>query len=88
MGGAAALLGQYEEARQNYQEATKICAEMRFRPELALTGLQLAELLLDHFPQERAEAISHLDFTIGEFRERKMQRSMERALGNKEILKA
>ena len=61
---------------------------MRFRPEIALTRLQLAELLLDHYPEERAEALEHLDFAIGEFRDMKMQPSLERALRHKDILKA
>ncbi|MGA8848811.1 MAG: protein kinase [Dehalococcoidia bacterium] len=88
LGGAAALLGRYEEARKYYQEAIKACTEMRFRPELALTCLQLAELLLEHYPKERAEALEHLDFAIKEFREMKMQPSLERALRHKGILKA
>jgi tetratricopeptide (TPR) repeat protein len=88
LGGAAALLGRYEEARQHYQEAIRICTEMRFRPELALTRLQLAELLLEQYPQEKSEAIAHLNFAIAEFREMKMQPSLERALRHKEIIKA
>ena len=88
LGGAAALLGRYDEARQYYQEAIKVCTEMRFRPELALTRLQLAELLLEHYPAEKKEALEHLDFAIKEFREMKMQPSLERALRHKDILKA
>jgi tetratricopeptide (TPR) repeat protein/archaellum biogenesis ATPase FlaH len=88
LGGAAALLGRYDEARQHYKEAIKVCTEMKFRPELALTRLQLAELLLDLYPDEKAEALEHLDFAIKEFREMKMQPSLERALRRKEILKA
>ncbi len=41
---------------------------MRFRPETALTRLQLAELLLEHYPEERSEVLEHLDFAISEFR--------------------
>jgi tetratricopeptide (TPR) repeat protein len=88
LGGAAALLGNYEEARNHYHEAIRVCTEMRFRPELALTRLQLAELLLEHYPDEKKEALEHLDFAIKEFREMKMQPSLERALSHKEILKA
>ncbi len=88
LGGAAALLGKYDEARQYYQEAIKICTEMPFRPELALSRLQLAELLLEHYPDEKKEALEHLDFAIKEFREMKMQPSLERALRHKDILKA
>ena len=61
---------------------------MKFRPELALTRLQLAELLLHHYPKEQAEALEHLDFSIQDFKDMKMQPSLERALRHKEILKA
>ena len=88
LGGAAAFLGRHDEARKYYQEAIRVCTEMRFRPELALTHLQLAELLLEHYPKERAEALEHLDFAIKEFQDIKMQPSLERALRHKEILKA
>ena len=88
LGGAAALLGRHEEARKYYQEAVKVSTEMKFRPELALTRLQLAELLLEHYPKERAEALEHLDFAISEFRDMKMRPWLERALRHKEILKA
>ena len=61
---------------------------MRFRPELALSRLELAELLLDHYPDEKKEALEHLDFAIKEFREMNMLPSLERAVRHKEILKA
>ncbi|OGP50632.1 MAG: hypothetical protein A2Y79_07030 [Deltaproteobacteria bacterium RBG_13_43_22] len=88
LGGAAVLLERYDEARNHYQEAIRICTEMKFRPELALSRLELAELLLKHYPHEKSEAIAHLDFVIPEFRDMKMQPSLERALRHKEILKA
>jgi tetratricopeptide (TPR) repeat protein len=88
LGGACNLLGRPEEARNHYQEAIKVATDMRFRPELALTRLQLAELLLEHYPDEKSEALEHLDFAIKEFREMKMQPSLERALRHKEILGA
>ena len=88
LGGAAALLDRPEEARQHYNEAIRVCTEMRFRPELALTRLQLAELILEHYPDEKSDALEHLDFAINEFREMKMQPSLERALRHKEILGA
>jgi len=88
LGAAAALLGRHQEARKHYREAIKVCTEMRFRPELALTRLQLAELLLEHYQKERAEALGHLDFAIKEFRDMKMQPWLERALRRKEILEA
>ncbi len=56
---------------------------VRCRPELALSRLGLAELLLDQYPDERAEALEHLDFAIDECREMKMQPALERALRRK-----
>jgi tetratricopeptide (TPR) repeat protein len=88
LGGAAALLERYDEARKYYDEAIKVCTEMKFRPELALTRLQFAELLLEHYPNEKKETVEHLDFAIKEFQEMKMQTYLERALRHKEILKA
>jgi tetratricopeptide (TPR) repeat protein/ribosomal protein L40E len=88
LGGASALLGRYDEAHKYYRQAINVCTEMKFRPELALSRLQLAELLLEHYPAEKKEALEHLDFAIKEFREMKMQPSLERALRHKDILKA
>ena len=88
LGGAAALLERYDEAREHYQRSLRVATEMNFRPELALTHLNFAELLLDHYPDEKTEALEHLDFAIKEFREMKMQPSLERALRRKDILKA
>jgi len=88
LGGAAALVGRHQEARKHYREAIKVCTTMRFRPELALSRLQLAELLLEHYPTEKKEALEHLDFAIKESQDMQMQPSLERALRHKEILKA
>jgi tetratricopeptide (TPR) repeat protein len=88
LGAAAALLGRPDEARSHYQTALAAVTEIKFRPEVALIHLQLAELLLEHYPKERAQALEHLDFAISEFRDMKMQPSLERALRHKEILKA
>jgi tetratricopeptide (TPR) repeat protein len=46
LGEAAVLLGQPAEARAYYQQALEVCARVRFRPEIAITRLRLAELLL------------------------------------------
>ena len=88
LGGASALLGDYNPARGYYAQALEAAGKIRFRPEIALTRLQLAELLLDHYSAERAEAMGHLDFAITEFGAMKMQPSLERALKRKAILGA
>jgi tetratricopeptide (TPR) repeat protein len=83
LGAAAALLERLDEARKYYDKAIKDCTEIGFRPELALSRLQLAELLLEHYPDEKQEALEHLDFAIKEFQDMKMQPSLERALRHK-----
>ena len=88
LGAAAALLGELDKARAYYQQALEVCAKVRFRPEIALTRLQLAELIFKHYLDERPQALEHLDFAIAEFREMKMQPSLERALKHKELLGA
>ncbi len=88
LGAGVALLGEIERARSYYNQALEVGNKVRFRPEVALTRLQLAELLLEHYPDERAEAIAHLDFAIAELRDMKMQPALERALSHREILKA
>jgi hypothetical protein len=88
LGDASVLLDKPDEARGFYLQAVEVCAKVRHRPELALTRLSLAELLLEHCPDERDAAIEHLDFAIGEFREMKMQPSLERALRHRGLLKA
>jgi tetratricopeptide (TPR) repeat protein len=88
LGAAAAFLSRPEEARAYYDEAMDMATRLRFRPEIALIRLQLAELLLEHYPDEKAQALEHLDFAIGEFREMKMEPTLERALKQRETLKA
>jgi len=87
-GAAAVLLGEPEKARTYYEQAMDVCTRARFRPELALTRLELAELLLAHYPDEKAAALEHLDFAIDELQGMKMRPSLERALRHKGLLKA
>src|SRR5712692_6661975 len=47
LGAASALLGDREAARRYYEQALEVAGKVRFRPEIALTHLQLAELLLE-----------------------------------------
>lgn len=46
-GAVATILGGPEKARVYFRKAIEVCERIRFRPELALTRLQLAELLLE-----------------------------------------
>jgi tetratricopeptide (TPR) repeat protein len=88
LGNGSVILGRPEEARAYYDEALEVCNNLRFRPEIALIRLDLAELLLEHYPEERDAAIEHLDFAISEFRGMKMQPSLERALRHRGLLRA
>jgi class 3 adenylate cyclase/tetratricopeptide (TPR) repeat protein len=88
LGAAAAFLGRPDEARTYYAQALDVAGKMRFRPEIALTRLELAELLLAHYPDEKAEALEHLDFAIGELRAMKMQPALERALKQRQAIEA
>ncbi|MGA2107752.1 MAG: hypothetical protein ABSH25_08905 [Syntrophorhabdales bacterium] len=45
-------------------------------------------MLLKHYPDEKAEALEHLDFAIRELREMKMPPTLERALKQRGVLKA
>jgi hypothetical protein len=81
------LLGEAEQAQAMSAAARAVCATVGFRSEAALKYWRYAELLLNE-PDEHAEAIGHLDITIAEFRDWKMQPSLERAPRHKEVLRA
>jgi tetratricopeptide (TPR) repeat protein len=88
LGDGAILLDRPSEAIALYELALDASTRARHRPELALTHLSLAELLLDHYPDEHDDAIAHLDFAIAELRDMRMQPALERALGRRGLLKA
>jgi hypothetical protein len=48
----------------------------------------MAELLLNQYEEERDATIEHLDFAIAEFREIKMQPSLEHAQRHRGLLNA
>jgi DNA-binding CsgD family transcriptional regulator len=80
LGEAATLLGRPAEARHSYEQALQVCQKIRFRPELALIRLDLAELLLKSYPSERARAADHLQIATAEFEAMHMQPGLTRAL--------
>ena len=104
LAGAAGLLGKPDEARAYTQQALEVSSTIANRPEIALTRLQLAELLGDGLGHQapdagrgprgtpptpsaaaaddprRIEAQEHLSFAISEFRDMKMQPSLDRAV--------
>jgi DNA-binding CsgD family transcriptional regulator len=81
LGDAASLAGDRETARMHYMRALEAAGKIRYRPELALTHLRLAELLLkDPDDTARSEGQEHLNIAIPELRDMKMQPALERAL--------
>jgi len=88
LAGAAACLGEVGKSRALLDSALADAIKVRNRPEVALCRLDLAELLLDHYPDERDAAIEHLDFAIAELRDMKIQPALARALGRRGLLKA
>jgi ATP/maltotriose-dependent transcriptional regulator MalT len=85
LGDAAVLLGAKPAARAYYLQALGTAAKIRFRPEIALTHVSLAELLLqDGDKTARSEALKHLEIATPELRDMKMQPVLERALALRE----
>jgi DNA-binding NarL/FixJ family response regulator len=81
LGEAAVLVGDRTAARAYYTQALEVAARIRFRPELALTHLRLAETLFEATDDAtRSEALRHLDAAIPELRDMHMQPALERAL--------
>jgi DNA-binding NarL/FixJ family response regulator len=78
LGDAAVLLGDRAAARTYYAQALESAGRIRFRPEVALTHLRLAELLLEESDNPaRSEALEHLDISIPELRDMHMQPALE-----------
>jgi DNA-binding CsgD family transcriptional regulator len=80
LGEAALLAGRPAQARDLYDKALGVCEKVHFRPELALIHLDIAALLLDHYPSEKTQAVDYLRMAIGEFELMHMQPSLDRAL--------
>jgi DNA-binding CsgD family transcriptional regulator len=86
LGHAAVLLGEYQAARMHYDKALELFGRMRFRPQIALIHLDLAKLLLVHYPDEHAKGLEHLVTAIAELRDMKMQPDLDLALKLQENL--
>jgi DNA-binding CsgD family transcriptional regulator len=80
LGEAARMVGDVEQARNSYGQALNICELVRFRPEVALLHLDLAELLVEHYPAEHTDIGAHLGHATGDLRSMRMQPGLERAM--------
>jgi class 3 adenylate cyclase len=80
LGLANLLLDDPAAARAHFATALDVAASVGDRGETALTRLAIARTLFDHYPDERARAIEHLNFALGEFQAMKMQPALEEAM--------
>jgi len=80
LGAAARFLGRPDEALSYLKRALKVATRMAFRPEIALTRLQLAELLMEYRPEEDTKALRHLELAINALREMNMRPWLDIAL--------
>ena len=80
VGDAALMLGRPDEARTFYETAMTVCEKIRFRPEIAILHLSLAELLLKHYQEEARNASRHLELAVSEFSRLAMKPWLERAM--------
>jgi len=80
LGEAAVLVGRRDQAMNYFEKALDICRQLRFRPELALTRLDVAELLSRQADTIPPEVLEHIDFAIAEFESMHMQPHLQRAL--------
>ena len=88
LGGAELLAGNYQKALSYLRQSVEVASKVRFRPEIALSRLELAELLMDCYPEEPAEAQGHLDYAIEELQKMNMQPALQRALRRRGMLDA
>jgi DNA-binding CsgD family transcriptional regulator len=89
LGDAAVLVGDRTAARAYYAQALEVAGKIRFRPELALTHLRLAEMLFEETDRAaRSEALMHLDTATPELRDMKMRPALQRALALKDTYQA
>jgi DNA-binding CsgD family transcriptional regulator/tetratricopeptide (TPR) repeat protein len=84
LGDAAALAGNRSPARAYYAKALEAAGKIGFRPELALTHLSLAELLVEE--GNESAALEHLDVAIPGLRDMRMQPALDRGLSLLELI--
>jgi DNA-binding CsgD family transcriptional regulator len=73
IGSTRRLHGDFDGARAHYELALTVSQRIGYRPEVALTQLELAELLLDQYPAEQQLARTYLEAAASEFSAMRMQ---------------
>ena len=89
LGNVASALGNLEQATAHFEDALAFCRKAGYRPELAWTCCDYADMLRERDADgDRAKAIGRLDEALAVSSELGMRPLMERVLSRREILKA
>jgi len=89
LGVMAHHIGEPEKAAAHFEEALAFCRQAGYRPELAWTCCDYADLLLErNSPGDHERAMALLDEGLAISREMGMKPLMERILSRRKILKA
>ena len=89
LGLLASLLDRHADAVQHFESAMELCRRAEFRPQLAWTCSDYAEMLLDRDdPGDREKAIELQDEALAITQELGMRPLTERILARREILRA
>ena len=85
----AQTMGNLEQAENHFEDSLSICRKAGFRPELAWTCCDYADMLLERNGEgDRARAVALFDESLALSSELGMRPLMERVLSRREILKA
>ena len=89
LGLLAHTIGNFDDAQIHFEDALAFCRKAGYRPELAWTCCDFADMLLERDHEgDRAKAIALLDESLAISSELGMRPLMERVLSRREILKA
>ena len=89
LGLLAQALGKLETATAHFEDALAFCRKAGYRPELAWTCCDYADMLKERDGAgDRAKAVALLDESLAISSELGMRPLMERVLSRREILKA
>ena len=89
LGLLAQTMGNLDQAAEHFEESLAFCRKAAFRPELAWTCCDYADVLAErNHESDRANATSLLNESLAISRELGMRPLMERVLSRREILKA
>jgi serine/threonine protein kinase/class 3 adenylate cyclase len=83
LGRAAMLLDDPAAARAHFDDGLLWARKIGIRPEIALLRFELARLLFEHYPDERAAAVEHLNTATREAQAMKMKPLLDDCLALK-----